>query len=93
MVPWEIAAFRSHECLLLIAYRHEFVRKPKRIQTLAGVKIVQVTIGGWHCLAVDADGQAYAWGGNEYGQCALPTDEKDILVRLRCGSQPAVSSP
>ncbi|KAG6501090.1 hypothetical protein ZIOFF_040958 [Zingiber officinale] len=33
-----------------------------RIQFLFGVKIVQDAIGGWHCLAVDNQGRAYAWG-------------------------------
>jgi hypothetical protein len=31
----------------------------------------QAAIGGWHCLALDDDGQTYAWGGNEYNQCGL----------------------
>lgn len=31
----------------------------------------QVAIGGWHCLALTDRGTMFAWGGNEYGQCAL----------------------
>ena len=34
-----------------------------------GVKLG--TLGGWHALAVDAAGQTYAWGGNEYGQAGV----------------------
>lgn len=30
---------------------------------------LQAAIGGWHCLALDAEGQVYCWGGNEYQQC------------------------
>ncbi len=26
----------------------------------------QAAIGGWHCLAVDEDGRAYAWGKCHY---------------------------
>lgn len=26
------------------------------------VYMVQAAIGGWHCLAVDDEGRAYAWG-------------------------------
>jgi hypothetical protein len=52
----------------------------------------QAAIGGWHCLAVDEDGRAYAWGGNEYGQCAKELDRKgvdkvlhrDISIPQRC---------
>ena len=46
------------------------VAKPRRVMGLQGVHIVQVAIGGWHALAVDSNGQCWAWGGNEYNQCA-----------------------
>lgn len=32
-------------------------RKPKRVAALAAQRIVQVAIGGWHCLAVNDEGQ------------------------------------
>lgn len=65
---------------------------PSQVEALANVKIVQAAIGGWHCLAVDADGRAYAWGGNEYGQCAEEPEQKedskvlrrDIVIPQRC---------
>lgn len=52
---------------------------------LQGRDIQQVAIGGWHCLAVDSTGQAYAWGGNEYGQCGVeaPEGQRDV-VRPTC---------
>ena len=31
-------------------------RKPRRVVGLKSVNIVQVALGGWHMLAVDADG-------------------------------------
>ncbi|KAL0007407.1 hypothetical protein SO802_008909 [Lithocarpus litseifolius] len=37
----------------------------------------RAAIGGWHCLAVDEQGRAYAWGGIEYGQCGEEPDRKD----------------
>ncbi|EFJ39861.1 hypothetical protein VOLCADRAFT_108456 [Volvox carteri f. nagariensis] len=53
--------------------------KPKRIPALKGIRIVQVAIGGWHCLALSDRGTMFAWGGNEYGQCGsvLP-GQRDI---------------
>lgn len=36
-------------------------RKPRRISALSGTKIVQAATGGWHCLALDAGGGAWAW--------------------------------
>eukprot|EP00850_Spirogloea_muscicola_P011676 SM000073S21452 [mRNA] locus=s73:347175:350501:- [translate_table: standard] len=46
------------------------------VQSLAEVCIVQAAIGGWHCLAVDDGGRAYAWGGNEYGQCGVRFEKR-----------------
>ncbi|KAJ8760200.1 hypothetical protein K2173_011056 [Erythroxylum novogranatense] len=43
----------------------------------------KAAIGGWHCLAVDDEGRAYAWGicGNEYGQCVEEPERKDDIGR------------
>lgn len=69
---------------------------PSQVKALANVKIVQAAIGGWHCLAVDDQGRAYAWGGNEYGQCGEEPGRKDetgkplrrdIVIPQRCASQ------
>ncbi|CAM8973960.1 unnamed protein product [Rhodiola kirilowii] len=66
---------------------------PSQVKTLANVQIVQAAIGGWHCLAVDEQGRAYAWGGNEYGQCGEDPGRKDdtgkplkrdIVIPQRC---------
>ncbi|KAG8384068.1 hypothetical protein BUALT_Bualt04G0079600 [Buddleja alternifolia] len=64
---------------------------PSQVKALATVKIVQAAIGGWHCLAVDDQGRAYAWGGNEYGQCGEEPERKegrpvrrDIVIPQRC---------
>ncbi|KAG1358739.1 putative Ultraviolet-B receptor UVR8 [Cocos nucifera] len=56
---------------------------PSLVKSLAEakVKIVQAAIGGWHCLAVDDQGRAYAWGGNEYGQCGEEPERKEDGTR------------
>lgn len=54
---------------------------PGPVHALAGLKIVQAAIGGWHCLAVDDNGRAYAWGGNEYGQCGEEPERKEDGTR------------
>ncbi|CAL5369685.1 unnamed protein product [Camellia sinensis] len=72
---------------------------PSQVKALANVKIVQAAIGGWHCLAVDDQGRAYAWGGNEYGQCGEEPERKDdpgrplrrdIVIPQRCASKLSV---
>ncbi|ERM96814.1 hypothetical protein AMTRI_Chr04g184050 [Amborella trichopoda] len=72
---------------------------PNQVKSLSHVKIVQAAIGGWHCLAVDDQGRAYAWGGNEYGQCGEEPERKDdnskalrrdITIPQRCAPKLSV---
>lgn len=49
-----------------MGYRGPPEPKPRRIPGLKGIEIVQVALGGWHVLALDVNGQVWAWGGNEY---------------------------
>ncbi|KAI3747771.1 hypothetical protein L6452_10415 [Arctium lappa] len=72
---------------------------PSQVKALDNVNIVQAAIGGWHCLAVDDQGRAYAWGGNEYGQCGEELEKKgdsgrtlrrDIVIPQRCASKLSV---
>ena len=46
----------------------QHVRKPAPIQVLRGRKIIHVAVGALHCLAVDDNGQVYAWGDNDHGE-------------------------
>ena len=32
-----------------------------------GLKAIQISAGGWHSLAIDTDGNTWAWGANWYG--------------------------
>lgn len=60
------------------------VTKPRKVLGLQGVRIVQVALGGWHALAVDDQGQCWAWGGNEYNQCDAGPGLRDILEPQKC---------
>lgn len=71
-------------------------RKPRYVSELQGVRIVQAAIGGWHCLAVDDCGQAYAFGGNEYAQATgeeshADADTLDVVTPQPCLSHLKVS--
>ncbi|CAD7696720.1 unnamed protein product [Ostreobium quekettii] len=59
-------------------------RKPREIAALKGVRIVQAAVGGWHCLAVTENNRVYAWGGNEYFQCGVNEEEKNIVKPTIC---------
>ena len=61
-------------------------RKPVRLPPPGDAPLVQAALGGWHCLALDEDGAAWAWGGNEYGQCGTDpeTTGRDVASPSPC---------
>ncbi|XP_069341458.1 probable E3 ubiquitin-protein ligase HERC6 isoform X1 [Eulemur rufifrons] len=44
---------------------------PKKITTLTGIKIIQVSCGHYHSLALSKDSQVFSWGKNSHGQLGL----------------------
>ncbi|KAM7156639.1 putative E3 ubiquitin-protein ligase HERC6 isoform 4-T4 [Molossus nigricans] len=49
----------------------EKVFTPKKIKALTGIKIIQVSCGDYHSLALSEDGQVFSWGKNNLGQLGL----------------------
>jgi alpha-tubulin suppressor-like RCC1 family protein len=47
------------------------VLTPERVEGLAHKKVVDVSIGESHVLALTEDKQVYAWGNNSMGQTGL----------------------
>ncbi|KAK9892903.1 hypothetical protein WA026_022582 [Henosepilachna vigintioctopunctata] len=45
---------------------------PRHIEALAGIEIVAIACGTWHCAALSKDGDLYMWGWNQNGQLGLP---------------------
>jgi alpha-tubulin suppressor-like RCC1 family protein len=41
---------------------------PTLVSGLSGIKILKVSLGSYHVLAVDATGKAWCWGGNLDGE-------------------------
>ncbi|XP_037686165.1 probable E3 ubiquitin-protein ligase HERC6 isoform X2 [Choloepus didactylus] len=44
---------------------------PRKINTLTGTKIIQVSCGHFHSLALSQDGKVFSWGKNSQGQLGL----------------------
>uniref|UniRef100_A0A2K5S1T3 HECT and RLD domain containing E3 ubiquitin protein ligase family member 6 n=1 Tax=Cebus imitator TaxID=2715852 RepID=A0A2K5S1T3_CEBIM len=44
---------------------------PKKITALTGIKIIQVSCGHYHSLALSKDSQVFSWGKNSHGQLGL----------------------
>ena len=61
-----------------------------------GLKAVQVSAGWQHSLALDSDGNAYAWGYNEYGELGnnttSGTNANPVPVRVHDPDSPADES-
>ncbi|UYV60264.1 HERC2 [Cordylochernes scorpioides] len=76
----------------------QHVRYPMVVEALRGKRIIHVSVGALHCLAVSDQGQVYAWGDNDHGQQGNGTtavNRKPALVhglegiriaRVACGS-------
>uniref|UniRef100_A0A8C4Q7E9 HECT and RLD domain containing E3 ubiquitin protein ligase family member 1 n=1 Tax=Eptatretus burgeri TaxID=7764 RepID=A0A8C4Q7E9_EPTBU len=43
--------------------------RPKLIEELACIRMVDISSGDSHCLALTHDNEVYAWGNNSMGQC------------------------
>jgi len=60
------------------------VRVPKQIDYFGGHKIVDISVGSMHSLAVTEEGEVYGWGRNEQGQLG------DMSIQYR--SEPTLLS-
>lgn len=55
---------------------------PTCVTSLLGIRIVGVSAGLWHTVCVSADGDVYAFGGNQFGQLGTGVDQAEALPRL-----------
>ncbi|XP_031107679.1 ultraviolet-B receptor UVR8-like isoform X1 [Ipomoea triloba] len=55
---------------------------PACVSSLLGIRIEGVAAGLWHTLCISADGDVYAFGGNQFGQLGTGGDQAETLPRL-----------
>ncbi|MGH0166749.1 UNVERIFIED_CONTAM: hypothetical protein FKN15_006610 [Acipenser sinensis] len=75
----------------------EHVRYPKLLDSLQGKKVIDITVGSTHCLALTDDGEVHSWGSNDQCQhfdtlclnkkepSALPGLNSKHIVGISCG--------
>ncbi|KAI4356512.1 hypothetical protein L6164_000531 [Bauhinia variegata] len=56
--------------------------RPTCVSSLSGSRVEKAAAGLWHTLCITADGQIYAFGGNQFGQLGTGTDQVETLPRL-----------
>lgn len=70
------------------------------MSSLLGIKIDGVAAGLWHTICISADGDVYAFGGNQFGQLGTGADQAEVLTRtiifqllnLTCGFEKSLLS-
>ncbi|WJX38334.1 hypothetical protein P8452_26007 [Trifolium repens] len=55
---------------------------PTCVSSLLGIRIEGVAAGLWHTVCTSADGDVYAFGGNQFGQLGTGSDQAEVLPRL-----------
>ncbi|XP_061336383.1 ultraviolet-B receptor UVR8-like isoform X1 [Gastrolobium bilobum] len=55
---------------------------PTCVSSLLGIRIEGVAAGLWHTVCLSADGDVYAFGGNQFGQLGTGADQAETLPRL-----------
>ena len=53
---------------------------PKKVLALEGKKIVNISVGSAHVLALTNDGLLYGWGSNYYQQICPPSITRDPII-------------
>ncbi|KAK4436596.1 RCC1 domain-containing protein 1 [Sesamum alatum] len=55
---------------------------PTCVSSLLGIRIEGVAAGLWHTICISADGDVYAFGGNQFGQLGTGAEQAETLPRL-----------
>ena len=56
----------------------EDYEKPTVIEALMGIKIVKVSAGYWHSVALSDQGDIYSWGWNNNGQLGSRDESSEV---------------
>eukprot|EP00743_Colponemidia_sp_Colp-15_P006387 GILK01006874.1.p1 GENE.GILK01006874.1~~GILK01006874.1.p1 ORF type:complete len:663 (+),score=97.84 GILK01006874.1:45-2033(+) len=77
-------------------HNHDVI-SPQLIEGLVGKRVIQISCGGYHTMALTANEQVYSWGAGLYGECGVgdfintlsPTLVKELqgkhVVDITCG--------
>ena len=55
--------------------------QPKKVEALAGQRVVTVSAGQYHSLAITADGAVWSWGGGASGKLGHGDEQRRLLPK------------
>ena len=54
---------------------------PKKVEALAGRRVIAVSAGWQHSLAITADGAIWSWGGGGFAQLGHGNEQRQLLPK------------
>ena len=54
---------------------------PKKVEALAGQRVVAVSAGGYHSLTLTADGSVWSWGVGDWGELGHGDTQEQLLPK------------
>lgn len=69
------------------------LKVPKQIEALAGLKIIDISAGLFHSVAISSFGDVYSWGWNTNGQLGLPKVAQQTFSKAFESRQQVFTSP
>lgn len=66
---------------------------PRKMHTMAGVRVEMLSCGGTHTMALSDQGDIYTWGRGSFGRCGTGSEEVHYIpVKLELPGNPRVLS-
>lgn len=50
------------------------------VSSLLGIRVEGVAAGLWHTVCISADGDAYSFGWNQFGQLGTGADQAEVYL-------------
>jgi alpha-tubulin suppressor-like RCC1 family protein len=77
------------------------IELPAELQYFNGMKVIEISSGAYHCIALTSDGKAHSWGRNNHGQLGISSSEdvnnkpqpinmpriEEIFKKTSCGAK------
>ena len=80
---------------------HEMAEMPQKIEELSDKKVIKISCGAYHSMALTSDGEVFSWGHNTFAQLgdktynsrSTPTQVlfRDKIISISCGTNHSIA--